>query len=118
MVCLLRLHVGYTGGSWFDHLGAAVEPLCLPRDPEWGNYKDGRDRTKAFVFGAEYHMGYSSSLDRQDVPCAVCLVHNKSVVKMFPGNLFQILVGKLQILILNKNHSAFKNEYCSTKNVL
>lgn len=45
---------GYTGGSWHDHKGAAVDPLCLPRDPEWGIYSDVSDEGKAFVYGAEY----------------------------------------------------------------
>lgn len=33
---------GYVGGSLHSHSGAAVDALCLPRNPEWGNYRDGR----------------------------------------------------------------------------
>lgn len=40
-----------------DHRGAAVDPLCLPKDPEWGLYSDGTDGNKAYVFGAEYETG-------------------------------------------------------------
>ncbi|XP_078331169.1 uncharacterized protein LOC111103549 [Crassostrea virginica] len=77
---------GFAGGSWYSHKGAAVDPLCLPRDPEWGIYKDGTDGAKAYVFGAEYQT-YSYNVPPgvhdHDVPCAVCLVRNKSVTKMF-----------------------------------
>ncbi|XP_065925119.1 uncharacterized protein [Magallana gigas] len=80
---------GYVGGSRHTHSGAAVEPLCLPRKPEWGNYKDGTDGAKAYIYGAEYETGDLSGkwlkLHDHDVPCAVCLVRNRSVVKMFPA---------------------------------
>ncbi|XP_052705274.1 uncharacterized protein LOC128181066 [Crassostrea angulata] len=80
---------GYVGGSRHTHSGAAVEPLCLPRKPEWGNYKDGTDGSKAYIYGAEYETGDLSGkwlkLHDHDVPCAVCLVRNRSVVKMFPA---------------------------------
>ncbi|XP_056006011.1 uncharacterized protein LOC125657658 isoform X1 [Ostrea edulis] len=80
---------GFTAGSHYTHSGAAVEPLCLPRDPEWGQYKDGTDGAKAYVFGAEYETSDSLSslrkLHQHDVPCAVCLVHNRSVLKVIPA---------------------------------
>lgn len=66
-----------------------MEPLCLPRNPEWGIYRDGTDGYKAYVYGAEYVTSDLSDkwpkLHNHDVPCAVCLVRNRSVVKMFPG---------------------------------
>lgn len=80
---------GYAGGSFYTHTGAAVEPLCLPKDPEWGIYKDGVEGHKSFMFGAVYETstvpGYLSALYHHTVPCAVCLVRDKSLVKMFPG---------------------------------
>ena len=86
---ILKYHLGYVGGSWYDHIGAAVEPLCLPRDPEWGIYRDGTDGSKAYVYGAEYQSatlpGYKSTVHDNDIPCAVCLVRNRSVVQMIPG---------------------------------
>lgn len=81
--------VGYVGGSHYSHSGGAVEPLCLPRNPEWGIYKDGTKGGKAYVYGAEYETSeltrYMRKLHDHDVPCAVCLRRNKSAVKMFPG---------------------------------
>nr|XP_022337655.1 short-chain collagen C4-like [Crassostrea virginica] len=83
------VHSGYVGGSWYDQYGSAVEPLCLPRDPVWGIYRDGHDSARAYVYGAEYETysfsDYMSTLVQHDVPCAVCLVPNRSVVEMFPA---------------------------------
>lgn len=80
---------GFTGGSYYTHKGAAVEPLCLPRNPEWGRYTDGYDGAKAYVFGAEYESysfkGFDQTIHEHDVPCAVCLVRQRTVVMMFPG---------------------------------
>nr|XP_034330210.1 uncharacterized protein LOC105340293 isoform X3 [Crassostrea gigas] len=80
---------GYVGGSHFTHTGAAVDALCLPRNPEWGNYRDGTDGNKGYIYGAEYEthgfFGKWHSVGDHDVPCAVCLVRSRSVVKMFPG---------------------------------
>lgn len=81
--------VGFTGGSHYTHKGAAVEPICLPKNPEWGLYNDGHDGAKNYVYGAEYETGsftgYIKTIEDNDVPCVVCLVRRKSVVQMFPG---------------------------------
>lgn len=80
---------GYVGGSYYAHTGAAVNPLCLPKDPEWGIYKDGTDGSKAYIYGGEYETitvpAHLKTLSQHDVPCAVCLVRNRSVVQMFPA---------------------------------
>nr|XP_034318265.1 short-chain collagen C4-like [Crassostrea gigas] len=80
---------GYVGGSWYDHTGAAVNPLCLPKNPEWGIYKDGTDGDKAYMYGGEYQTdtvpSYMKTLYQHDVPCVVCLVRKRSVVQMFPA---------------------------------
>ena len=65
-----------------------MDPLCLPRDPEWGIYKDGADGDKAYVYGAEYQTYTYNSMPGvhdHDVPCAVCVVRNRSLLQMFPG---------------------------------
>ncbi|XP_061177852.1 short-chain collagen C4-like [Saccostrea echinata] len=83
------VYSGFSGGSYHTHKGAAIDPLCLPRDPEWGIYKDGNDGARAYVYGAEYELDFFpnhfTSLHHQDVPCAICLVQNRSVMKMFPA---------------------------------
>ena len=87
----LHYIVGFVGGSYYQNDGGAAEPICLPRDPEWGIYRDGIDGMKAFVFGAKYethNYNYNfRGMHEHDVPCAVCLVRNRSVVKMFPGKM-------------------------------
>ena len=84
---------GFVGGSHYTHPGSASEYLCLPSDPQWGIYKDGHDGYKALVYGAEYETyTYNENfagMHDHDVPCAVCLVHNRSVVRMFPGKIIQ-----------------------------
>lgn len=80
---------GFTGGSYHNHKGAAVEPLCLPRNPEWGMYTDGHDGYRNYIHGAEYESGsfrgYMKKVHNNGVPCAVCLVRQRSVINMFPG---------------------------------
>lgn len=84
-----KLLSGYVGGSHFNNRGAAVEPLCLPRNPQWLKYRDRMEKERAYVHGAEYETRTSpsglSSVHDQDVPCAVCLKRRRSVVNMFPG---------------------------------
>lgn len=83
------VHSGYVGGSHFNNRGAAVEPLCLPRNPQWLKYRDRMEKERAYVHGAEYETRTSpsglSSVHDQDVPCAVCLKRRRSVVNMFPA---------------------------------
>lgn len=51
------------------------------------------DGNKAYIYGAEYETSDLSGkwykLHDHDVPCAVCLVRNRSVVKMFAGRNYQ-----------------------------
>lgn len=83
------VHSGFTGGSRYTDQGAAVDPLCLPKNPEWGIYTDGHDGYRNYVYGTEYETqtfkGNIKTVHDQDVPCAVCLVHQRSVVQMFPA---------------------------------
>lgn len=91
--------VGFTGGSHYTHKGAAVEPICLPKNPEWGLYNDGHDGAKNYVYSADYgtgsFTGYIKTIEDHDVPCAVCLVRRKSVVQMFPGRSKYLVTGML-----------------------
>lgn len=52
-------------------------------------YTEGHDGNKNYFLGAEYQTGSFTGNIRtvhdHDVPCAVCLVLQKSVVQMFPG---------------------------------
>ncbi|XP_062573103.1 short-chain collagen C4-like [Saccostrea cucullata] len=82
------VYSGFVGGSHYTHTGAAVDPLCLPKNPEWGKYKDGTDSYRAYVYGAEYEeVLHNNKLNllEHDVPCAVCLLRGKSLSKVFPA---------------------------------
>lgn len=97
--------IGYAGGSYYTHTGAAVDALCSPRNPEWGNYMDGTDGGRAHIYGAEYEtsglFGKWHNLREHDVPCVVCLVRSRSVVNMFPGT------RKSRLFQLIKRHKIF-----------
>ncbi|XP_061179605.1 uncharacterized protein LOC133188243 [Saccostrea echinata] len=79
---------GITAGTYLSQDSLNVDTLCLPKDPEWGNntyYSDVGTR----LFGALYHTRtinyHRNSLFGHGVPCAVCLVHNRSLTKAFPA---------------------------------
>lgn len=52
-------------------------------------YTDEHNGDRNYVYGTEYETqtfkGNIKTLHDHDVPCAVCLVHQRSVVQMFPG---------------------------------
>ncbi|XP_062572292.1 short-chain collagen C4-like [Saccostrea cucullata] len=118
------LYSGFVGGSHYTHSGAAVEPLCLPRNPEWGLYKDGNDGHKAYLYGAEYETetftSHFTSLHDHDVPCAVCLVQNRSIVQMFPARKTCHKGWKLEyqgyLMAGYYRHAAGKTYTCVDKN--
>lgn len=74
----------------------------MARDPEWGIYQDGVSEYKSYIFGAEFETAGSSmgSVHNYDVPCAVCLTQNRSVVKMFPGEVPTL--NKINLIIINQ----------------
>ncbi|XP_045162545.2 uncharacterized protein LOC123527260 [Mercenaria mercenaria] len=79
------VYEGYVGGSHYTHKGAAVNYLCLPKDPLWATYNDAAQSLRAFVYGAEYERpDESPTTFEHDVPCAVCLV-KRAPVLMLPG---------------------------------
>ncbi|KAK3090969.1 hypothetical protein FSP39_016111 [Pinctada imbricata] len=69
------VYSGFVGGSYYGNKGGAAEPLCMPKDPEWGIYTDGTDGSKSYLYGAEYEVDTLTdsrkSLHDQDVPCTV-----------------------------------------------
>lgn len=69
---------GFTGGSWWDHTGAAAEYVCLPRDPDLTTkFSSGY----AYIYGSEYDatdFGFAN-----DLPCSVCRSTVQSSVLIF-----------------------------------
>ncbi|XP_062579286.1 short-chain collagen C4-like [Saccostrea cucullata] len=78
------IYSGFAGGSYYTHKGAAVDPLCLPTDPQWGSHNSWKDGHRGLLYGAEYKgvpSDFVSHLVDHDVPCAVCeTVGEKSVI--------------------------------------
>lgn len=81
---------------------SSILSVCMARDPEWGIYQDGVSEYKSYIFGAEFETAGSSmgSVHNYDVPCAVCLTQNRSVVKMFPGEVPTL--NKINLIIINQ----------------
>ena len=47
------LYSGVAGGSYYTHTGTAVDPLCLPHDPQYLLYQSGYWQGYAYLYGAE-----------------------------------------------------------------
>ncbi len=79
--------------------GGGSNYLCLPMDPEWGQYEGYRGESyRSFVYGSEYEPNldifpftasspYIYSLKSQDVPCVVCRSDTRSSALMIPAKL-------------------------------
>ena len=77
--------------------GSGADYLCLPVEPEWGNYMDGDDTITAgrgVIYGVEYHGNPDEIFDNtnligttffeQNAPCAVCESVRETLL-MIPG---------------------------------
>ena len=62
-------------------MGAAVNYLCLPKQPEWLTRSANGN---AYLFGGEYDSTEFGLQDGDDIPCAVCRTTANSVV-MIPA---------------------------------
>ena len=72
-------------GSWYDHYGAAVDPLCLPPNPQYLKSQSGY-QSYALLYGAEYQLHTSSPINHvtdRNIPCALCQAYgctNKIII--------------------------------------
>lgn len=86
--CPLGAHTiysGFTAGSWYDHYGAAVEPLCLPPDPQYLKSLKGY-QNYARLYGAEYQTaGPLDHAANRNMPCALCQAYARTSVIMIPS---------------------------------
>jgi len=79
------IYSGVVGGSERSHVGAAVNPLCLPQDPQYLLYQSGYQGT-AYLYGAEYQVsGPFDQSDDRNVPCSVCEVNGRTNKLMIPS---------------------------------
>jgi len=80
------IYSGVVAGSWYDHQGAAVDPLCLPPNPQYLKSQTGYQGYVP-LYGTEYQTGggpLDHSLDR-NVPCALCLGFGRINKIMIPS---------------------------------
>ena len=80
------VYSGVVAGSFYTHVGAAVDPLCLPHDPQYLKSQPGYQNWVQ-LFGAEYqthHTPLDHSYDR-NVPCAMCQANGRTSKMMIPS---------------------------------
>ena len=81
------IYSGVVAGSWYDYTGAAVDPLCLPPDPQYLISQAGYQNTVQ-LFGAEYETS-GTPLDHshnRNPPCALCQVYGHTNKIMIPSH--------------------------------
>ncbi|KAL8577845.1 hypothetical protein ACOMHN_054594 [Nucella lapillus] len=75
------VYSGVAGGSWFDHPGAAANPLCLTLTPQFDTTR-AHPTAHALLYGAEYQHFHNHH--DHDVPCSVCRVPQSTTI-MIPA---------------------------------
>ena len=81
------IYSGVMAGSWYNHEGAAVDPLCLPPNPQYLKYLSGY-QDAALLYGVEYEIHSSSPInqaDNRNPPCALCQVTGCTNKMMIPS---------------------------------
>ena len=82
------IYSGVVAGSWFGHMGAAVDPLCLPPNPQYLQYLSGY-QDQAILYGTEYEINGASPInhaDQRNPPCALCQVYGRTNKIMIPSH--------------------------------
>ena len=81
------IYSGVVAGSFYTHEGAAVDPLCLPPNPQYLKFHSGYQGS-ARVYGAEYEIRTGSPIDQahnHNVPCALCQAYGRTNKIMIPS---------------------------------
>ena len=81
------VYSGRAGKTYYSHKGGGGNYQCLPTRPEYSNYISGV-QGHSYMFGIEYEIpngGPFSSLNNDNVPCAVCYVSTRAAVLMIPA---------------------------------
>ena len=82
------LYSGRAGGSPTRSQGGASNYLCMPDDPEYGQYTAGVQGWVT-VTGTEIEssVGPFCAFHNQNVPCAVCFIPRREITVMIPAKL-------------------------------
>ena len=89
------LYAGRAAGSHYTDRGGGANYLCLPEQPQYSTYTSGAQSARAYLYGAEYETGLInagtigplSTVNDQNVPCAVCYTSTRETVVMIPARL-------------------------------
>ena len=82
------IYSGVVAGSWYDYTGSAVDPLCLPPNPQYLEYLSGY-QDYAMLYGAEYEIHAASPINHaegRNPPCALCEVTGRTNKIMIPSH--------------------------------
>ena len=80
---------GITAGSLYQNSGGGANYLCMPHNPQYGEYQPGV-QGQSPIHGTEYQInagGPLVSVHNHNVPCAVCYVSTRVIVLMLPARL-------------------------------
>ena len=83
------IYSGVVAGSWYDSTGAAVDPLCLPPDPQYYSSYQGGYQNLGLLYGAEYETNSINPINHaqdRNVPCALCQVYGRTNKIMIPSH--------------------------------
>lgn len=76
-----KIYNGISAGSDFRNSGSGSNTLCLPHAPTYDFSPTGLNTVR----GASIHRARYSTDLKQQMPCAVCLVPQRSVIHTFPA---------------------------------
>ena len=86
----LFLVSGIVGGEGYNHHGGGANYLCLPHNPRYDKYTDGRQHA-GYVYGTEYEVSqysgnpFKRNLHDHEAPCVVCFVKSRGSMLMMPA---------------------------------
>ena len=83
------VYSGITAGSHHTHTGGGANYLCIPPDPQFGEYVAGT-QNRGLLYGTEYETSDAEMLKavhNYNVPCAVCYVSTRETALMLPAKL-------------------------------
>jgi len=81
------IYSGVLAGSSYTHEGAAVDPLCLPPNPQYLKSQPGY-QGHVQLYGAEYETSSIIPLNQahdRNIPCALCQAYGRTNKIMIPS---------------------------------
>ena len=80
------IYSGVGAGSYHDQPGAAVDPLCLPPNPQYLKHQKNY-QNHARLYGVEYEVpsGPLDHSNNRNMPCALCQVYGRTNKIMIPS---------------------------------